>query len=107
MFSCGRAPRTEEVYRGKPEDAPGLQPPPGAAPGTKEIVVSESQTENPNARTYRLRWNDGAPYVHPRDHRTEFALDEPMRIAGFEPVTVIDAETGHVLWVGSEATRGG
>jgi len=62
--------------------------------------------ENPNARIYRLQWNDAAaPYVHPRTHRTEFALDEAMRIAGHEPVTVIDAETGRVLWVGSEATR--
>ena len=65
-------------------------------------------TEHPNERVYLLRWNDsGAAYVHPRDHRAEFALDEAMRIAGYEPVSVIDVETGRVLWIGSEATRGG
>ena len=69
--------------------------------------MSENPAENPNARMYRLRWNDGAPYVHPRDHRAEFALDEAMRIAGYEPVSVIDTETGGVLWIGSKATRGG
>jgi hypothetical protein len=68
---------------------------------------NENHTENPNARLNWLRWNDGAPYVHPRDHRTEFALDEAMRIAGYESVSVIDAETDRVLWIGSEATRGG
>lgn len=69
--------------------------------------MSENPAENPNARMYRLRWNDGAPYVHPRDHRAEFALDEAMRIAGYEPVSVIDTETGRVLWIGNKATRGG
>lgn len=63
--------------------------------------------EDPNARVYRLEWNDTrAPYTS-YDHRAEFALDEAMRIAGYQPVTVIDAETGRVLWIGSVATRGG
>lgn len=63
-------------------------------------------TDNPNTKIYLLRWDNGAPYVHPRTHRTEFALDEAIRIAGYEPVSVIDPATGRVLWVGSEATRG-
>lgn len=63
--------------------------------------------KNPNARVYLLKWNDtGAPYVS-NDHRTEFKLDFAMTIAMSEPVTVVDAETGRVLWVGSEAMRGG
>jgi hypothetical protein len=62
---------------------------------------------NPNARLYRLQWtSNGAPFTHPRSHQSEFALDEAMRLASREPLTVIDAETGHVLWISSVATRG-
>ncbi len=65
-------------------------------------------TENPNTRFYHLKWNDsGAIYTDPRTRGTEFTLAEAMRIADYEPITVFDAETGRVLWVGSEATRGG
>jgi len=64
--------------------------------------------EDPNMRIYLLRWTDsGAPYVHPREHRAEFTLAEAMRIAEREAVTVIEAGTGRVLWVGGEAARGG
>lgn len=62
---------------------------------------------DPNTRIYLLKWRNGAPYVTPNDHRSEFTLVEAMRIAGFENVDVIDAETGQVIWHGSEATRGG
>ena len=60
---------------------------------------------DPNAKVYVLKWRNGAPYTHPRDHRSEFTLAEAMRIAGSEEVDVIDPETGQVLWHGSESTR--
>jgi hypothetical protein len=60
---------------------------------------------DPNTKMYLLKWRDGAPYVSPREHRSEFNLAEAMRIAGFENVDVIDPETGQVIWHGSEATR--
>jgi len=60
---------------------------------------------DPNTKMYVLKWHDGAPYVKPSDHRTEFNLAEAMRIAGFEDVDVIDPETGQVIWHGSEPTR--
>jgi hypothetical protein len=66
----------------------------------------ETPAADPNARVYLLRWNDtGAPYVS-AGHRMEFALADAMRIADYEPVTVVDAGTGRVLWIGTEATRG-
>jgi hypothetical protein len=60
---------------------------------------------DPNTKMYLLKWRDGAPYVSPREHRSEFNLAEAMRIAGFENVDVIDPETGQTIWHGSEATR--
>jgi hypothetical protein len=60
---------------------------------------------DPNTKMYLLKWHDGAPYVHPGDHRMEFNLAEAMRIAGYENVDVIDPETGQMIWHGSEATR--
>ena len=61
---------------------------------------------DPNTKIYLLRWRDGAPFVSPRDHRTEFNLGEAMRVADCENVDVIDPETGQVIWHGSEPTRG-
>jgi hypothetical protein len=61
---------------------------------------------DPNTKIYVLTWRNGAPYVSPNDHRTEFDLAQAMRIAEMEDVDVIDAETGQVIWHGSEATRG-
>ena len=67
--------------------------------------MTDPDTSDPNTKVYLLKWHDGAPFAHPRDHRTEFNLAEAMRIASFENVDVIDAETGQVIWHGSEATR--
>jgi hypothetical protein len=61
---------------------------------------------DPNTKIYLLKWRNGAPYVHPAEHRMEFTLAEAMRIAEFQNVDVIDSETGQVIWHGSEATRG-
>jgi hypothetical protein len=61
--------------------------------------------DHPNMRVYHLMWTDTqAPYVHPDTHRAGFRLDEAMRIAGFEPVTVV-SETGDVVWVATRAVR--
>jgi hypothetical protein len=65
-----------------------------------------NEMTDPNSKIYLLKWRDGAPYVTPGDHRTEFNLGEAMRVASFEDVDVIDAETGQVIWHGSEAMRG-
>jgi hypothetical protein len=62
---------------------------------------------DPNTKIYILKWRNGAPYVTPNDHCSEFTLAEAMRIAGSENVDVIDPETSAVIWHGSEATRGG
>lgn len=60
---------------------------------------------HPNDKKYRLQWPNGALYTHHLDHRTEFTLAEAMRIASFEQVSVVDPETGQVLWVGGPAQR--
>lgn len=64
--------------------------------------------DHPNQKIYHLSWTDtGAPYVHPTTHKVDFHLDEALRHAQFENVTVTDPETGNVLWVGSRAMRAG
>ena len=64
------------------------------------------EPDDPNTRPYMLTWTaDSAPCVQPGTRRTTFTLAEAMRIAGFEAVTVTDALTVRVLWIGSEATR--
>jgi hypothetical protein len=65
-----------------------------------------SHPDHPNQKIYRLHWTGTrTPYSDPRTHRMDFHLDEAMRIAGYEEVTVTD-EHGNVLWVGEQAMRG-
>ncbi len=70
-------------------------------------LADMNSPDHPNQKMYHLTWNDtGAPYVHPTTHKMDFHLDDAMRFAEFENVTVKD-EDGNVLWVGSRALRAG
>jgi len=68
--------------------------------------MTVTDEDHPNMRVYHLMWTDTqAPYAHPVTHRADFHLDEAMRIASSEAVTVIDAETGATMWVATRAMR--
>lgn len=70
------------------------------------------QNDNPNAKLYELRYDDGERFTLRRDGNAqrEFTLAAAIQVADFEAarsgcLSVVDPETGTVLWVGTMATR--